>query len=395
MSYTRRQFSIETLSQYDKTGEKITIGGFSLTILWVNFQDEKEWFGTFTEAGIWLIWTFIVNILGIVIFWIAIISAMRTSDITKAITEPIYSFWNQVWSMVAKSPQYLPIFGGQSMESMKSAASNVASGIQSEQAQSWTKFAQKNFGLLMWDEKSKELQVLATKSIATSKQAIEHIWKVFEKVDSTQDIFNNHYAKNALINWLKKLASDQKVDQSLVDDVENANTPKDMKEALSKVNNKLTPWFKIFDEAYVSWWQVDNKIKTNSINSTNKDELKINIKLNFSADAKNATIDLWKGARPVDIENGKVQNLKGNEDELAKYIFDNKYTNENIGELLDNDLLLSENAKNQLNGYFWKDNNDKIVFWKKGADWSNLKIWPHQIYKIFLSRTLLKRKKLL
>jgi len=86
--------------------------------VWQFFADIKDW-------SLGVIWSLIVQFFGIVVLWWAMMAAMRSSEITKAIVEPIHAFGNQVWGLIAKSPQYAPIFGGQSMTSMQQIASSA------------------------------------------------------------------------------------------------------------------------------------------------------------------------------------------------------------------------------------------------------------------------------
>ena len=79
--------------------DKIEAWGFSLTLIWV-LWDKWEWS---------TIWQLIVQIFWIVILWIAVMAALKTSSTTWAIIEPIESFWKSVWQLAAKAPTYAPI----------------------------------------------------------------------------------------------------------------------------------------------------------------------------------------------------------------------------------------------------------------------------------------------
>lgn len=102
----------------DKINDQIKIWPFSLTIKWAVWtpnSDENNVMNvliTWWEWVLWTIWTMVLYLMWIWVFRISIMAALRTSDITKAVVEPIYQFGNQVWQLVAKSPQYAPVFGG-------------------------------------------------------------------------------------------------------------------------------------------------------------------------------------------------------------------------------------------------------------------------------------------
>ena len=95
--------------------DKITIAGFTLEVKWPvwNPDEDKSNMLNIIATGwnwvLWTIWTLILYFMWIAVFRISIMAAMRTSEVTKAITEPIFNFGNQVWSLIAKSPQYAPM----------------------------------------------------------------------------------------------------------------------------------------------------------------------------------------------------------------------------------------------------------------------------------------------
>ena len=92
------------------------------------------------ESTLWLLWIFLINIFWIIILWISIMAAMKTSKITETITKPIADFGASVWGIVAKSPGYLPIFGWQSMESLKKTAGTIDSSFDSSAGDRSAKF---------------------------------------------------------------------------------------------------------------------------------------------------------------------------------------------------------------------------------------------------------------
>jgi len=93
---------------------------FALTITWapVNPKNITDFTDIVWNGALWVIWTLILKLFGVVVLWWAVMAALRSNDITKAVVEPLHAFGGQVWGLVTKSPQYLPIFGGQSMKSM-------------------------------------------------------------------------------------------------------------------------------------------------------------------------------------------------------------------------------------------------------------------------------------
>lgn len=97
---------------------------FSLVVKWAAANEENltNIRGTIIDESNWTLWvigTLIMKIFGIVVLWWAVMAALRTNEVTKAVVEPLHAFGTQVWQLATKSPQYAPIFGGQSMQSMK------------------------------------------------------------------------------------------------------------------------------------------------------------------------------------------------------------------------------------------------------------------------------------
>lgn len=57
----------------------------------------------------WTLWQIVLQMFWLAILWIAVMSALNSSSVTKAVVEPISQFGKSVWSLIAKSPQYAPI----------------------------------------------------------------------------------------------------------------------------------------------------------------------------------------------------------------------------------------------------------------------------------------------
>lgn len=91
----------------------------TLTIKWwwqKVTQDWAELVNWVFSSGKGMIWSLILQIFWIVILWMAVMAAFKSSKITNTVTEPIQQFGNSVWQLMAKAPTYAPIFGGMSAE---------------------------------------------------------------------------------------------------------------------------------------------------------------------------------------------------------------------------------------------------------------------------------------
>jgi hypothetical protein len=130
----------------------------------------------FADTGtgsLWVIWTLIIQFFWIVVLWWTIMAAMRSSSITKAIVEPIHQFGTQVWSIMAKAPQNVPIFWGQSMKSMGNVAQKVWGHIESKNLDRANDFASKHMKFLDADTMN---NIANVKKIWTNLDSISAIW---------------------------------------------------------------------------------------------------------------------------------------------------------------------------------------------------------------------------
>ncbi len=84
----------------------MNIGGFTFAIHW-GVWESTSW----SQSG-WALWRIIMQLFGIVVLWLAVMTALKQSEITNKITEPIQQLGWNVWSLIAKSPTYAPIIPG-------------------------------------------------------------------------------------------------------------------------------------------------------------------------------------------------------------------------------------------------------------------------------------------
>ncbi len=70
--------------------------------IWVDSED-------LVEALQWWLWKIILQLFWLAMLWIALMAALKSSEITGKVVQPIADFGKSVWSLVAKSPQYAPI----------------------------------------------------------------------------------------------------------------------------------------------------------------------------------------------------------------------------------------------------------------------------------------------
>lgn len=188
---------------------------FTLKIEWAILwsTDSKNSFtSVFSKVGtkwLWVVWTIIIQFFSIMVLWMAVMAALKSSAITAAVTEPIRQFWAQVWGLLQKMPTYAPIFpGGQSMSSMGQASRNLEqhyfTNKTSERAR---EFSDKFTGTMPVRESALKLnQHLATlweneineKTITTTNNLLSKVWDVNELIKESE-------AVKGLINIAKRL----------------------------------------------------------------------------------------------------------------------------------------------------------------------------------------------
>ena len=119
--------------------DNIQVWQFKLNIKWqVSKLDNATWFmKEVWWAWLWIVWSLILKVFGIVILWWTIMAAMSTSKITEAIIKPLQDFWEKVGWIITSAPWNIPIFptwkwGMQSMRSLSQAWSTIESVISSK-----------------------------------------------------------------------------------------------------------------------------------------------------------------------------------------------------------------------------------------------------------------------
>ncbi len=137
----------EWIKETTTQGEEDTLkaGGFSLTIKWAHGDGASE------KS---VIWKLIVEIFGVVILWIAVMAALKSSATTRTVVEPIAAFGKSVGDLAAKAPTYAPIIptrsgGWQSAASLKTIGGNITAAAQSKQTDRAKEFMD-NYGW-WWD----------------------------------------------------------------------------------------------------------------------------------------------------------------------------------------------------------------------------------------------------
>lgn len=185
--------------------------GFSLSVVWSPANEQNiTWFiKNVGNNTLWVVWTLIMKIFGIVVLWWAVMAALRSNDMTKAIIEPLHAFGWQVWWLITKAPQYAPIFGGQSMTSMSQIGSSASSYFETKARERWTDFMKKHE--LFWQNWSIDLSnksINALQRLQKSNLNDSSVWddykKAYDEWNDIQSLANNKNYVELLQEMLKK-----------------------------------------------------------------------------------------------------------------------------------------------------------------------------------------------
>ncbi len=164
------------------------------------------------HTTLWAIGRLLMEIFGIVILWIWVFGALRTSKITSKIVEPIEQFWTQVWQLVMKSPMYAPIIptGSGKMMSISSAQKVLSTGqsyLETGASGKANEFMKNNkwFGM---DFDSEE-KIIKAESAVNSKAWPDMVYKklgeAIKSRTSVQNIADNEKLFNTIKNAAKEL----------------------------------------------------------------------------------------------------------------------------------------------------------------------------------------------
>ncbi len=113
---------------------------FKVSIKWEKGSESATKMNNVLNWSKWIFWEILMQLFWLAILWISVMAALKWSKITEAVVQPIADFGKQVWSLVAKSPQYAPVFGWKSATELSTAASTVSSSVQGHYNTKWTQW---------------------------------------------------------------------------------------------------------------------------------------------------------------------------------------------------------------------------------------------------------------
>lgn len=247
----------------------IKIWDFEFELEWAVWKsDNTLWW------ALWSVWTLIVQMFGLVILWLAVITALKQSEITAEIIAPIEQFGSKIWETAMKMPQYTPILPGWlSAQWLATAASTVSWWIERKATEWWSNWAHNNFSNLLWWEKWKKLSKAAL-DITTSSDQLQKFnamraW--IASAWSSKEIADSKPLRDALVEWFKTLKwttywnnLDQKEFDTLMTKLWSSTiSDNEVKDILSKLDSN--PRNANYSILWWVWWDANDPNKVDEV----------------------------------------------------------------------------------------------------------------------------------
>lgn len=248
---------------------------YTIKFLWTSHTFNWSFWSAWETAGEtiwsfkWAFGTMILQIFWLAIMWIAIMAALKSSELTQEVVKPIESFGSSVWQLAMKAPTYAPIIPAPGGWTMSAA---------------W-----------MW-------------SFWQTMQSTIHSKYTWEGSTKATDLFWGSGAQRSL-----NLLRDSNIDLKNAD---KANLQKYLNEWLVKLNNKeitKNDFDKMINQINSQWWFKDKKSgsklkaaywtrENQSFINLLKDELNAHITthldINDITKAKNYMNSDWSSTKP-------------------------------------------------------------------------------------------------
>lgn len=290
----------------------------TLTTKWVLTGEQKKWLNGALDLGKGIIGTIIMNVLALVILWMAVMAALGADDITKAAVAPIKSFGDEVGKLALKSPQYIPIPlpGGHkvSMAGMQSVPNTISSALSQK--------ASKEGGEL-GGTFAKALGIEVSELTTALRDATAKLKKNPNDLNAQKDVWKDIYGKIGDTKALNANKSEivPKFEEMLAaTHIQNAADRKNLEDALKSDPSKfITEFEKYLDtkNAWKWWWILPGGTPLNAENvlknaKTNSAPIVTVSTLNITdpKDKNSGTVNVnvWEiSISGLKIKNGKIE----------------------------------------------------------------------------------------
>lgn len=364
----------------------IKVWEFKLTIKWQvsKLDNTTDLLKNLWGSWLWIVWSLILKIFGIVVLWWTIMAAMRTSDITKQITEPIYKFGTQVWWIMTSLPGNIPLFpswkgGMQSMNSLSNVWSSIQSSISTMNSDRAKKLSDQlpfiGNDKVTENARNNKNQIAAADDDTKKANAAKNV--LASANWDSNNLYNNDNIRNNLYEIAKKILGND-LDKIVKSSSEIKDLPTIAK-IYDEIEKKSPAYRDVLPEN--AWWINDAAIKkavkdykdkdvtTNSNNSWNNNS---NIDSETRKDNSNKIANITLNNQKVYFnDEWKVE--PNSYDKFAKSV--NWMTYDNAKEYYNSQLPDSNFDKlfEEVQGKLWKDALDKDATWNIKIDLSKKK----------------------
>jgi hypothetical protein len=198
-------------------------------------SEAKSWVSSALDIGKGIIGTIIMNVLALVILWMAVMAALGSDEITKAAVSPISEMWDSVWKLMKSAPSYVPIpgTGGQSVKSVTQWVSGIKWWIETAASSKASDITRK----FWFEDAANRNQAYAKLNAATTN------WQVKPAIDALREMEKTYTDINAALNdWkfreaVAKLGKMKEIGVEI--NPESINSPKWLADAYRQIDNTL------------------------------------------------------------------------------------------------------------------------------------------------------------
>ena len=307
--------------------KEVKIWDFTLTVEWAVSNDLSvtDFLKTIWDWALWVIWALILKIFWIVVLWWAVMAALKQSQITQEIIQPISAFGESVWNLAKSIPQYAPILPWQT------SLANL------ETIPKWFETLLSNKSIDRWQELKNRMWIWSPLSSAitdlkkeinnfnsdvgrknNSSEKAKMIDYMLNQVRNDNDLLKNDSYKKELAAWFKAVTWKEL-------NISKINLPKDLS---GEVFKSVTDREIIRQSSVLPLGETnltDYLIKeTGTVDPSGRSVSQTWTTVNINVQNKN--IDLpnvnWQGNKKLE--------LNGNWDAIAKSIKDHFWSDEKI-----------------------------------------------------------------
>lgn len=190
--------------------KEVKIWDFTLTVEWAVSNDLSvtDFLKTIWDWALWVIWALILKIFWIVVLWWAVMAALKQSQITQEIIQPISAFGESVWNLAKSIPQYTPLWPGwQTLNSMSQIPSQLQYYLNTKSSARTWDFMKKVW--LEWESvqaiKDLENSVKLLKSSKNVDNQKEFFNKMISAVRADNEVLRNSDFRKSVSEWFKEL----------------------------------------------------------------------------------------------------------------------------------------------------------------------------------------------